>query len=363
MLLLRTSGKRWNSSTTIHPAMLEASKAAPPLFILGAGSIGLLLAASIRASVPNYPVRLLLRSTSSLLNEEAKLRSKGTVTLSLQQSFLKSADGKRRPILVPIPYQVISSSNEKHHQMLSCVLLTTKAHQARAAMASIQHCIDRDTTIIILCNGALAVAEELKDLHCCGTIFTAFTTHGAYREATEGLTHLVHAGYGEIVLPQCPTLVRLLNDCGLNARSVDSSQNEAEMEWLLWQKLAANAVVNPLTALYQCPNGALYKTVPQFATHYLPGIVQEVAQVYRAVTGWSHDEGSVENAWFESVVQVIANTSQNRSSSYQDVLLGRVPEEIHYLTGYILRHAAAHGIACPIQTNLYQRIFPSNNSA
>jgi 2-dehydropantoate 2-reductase len=214
-----------------------------------------------------------------------------------------------------------------------------------------------------MCNGALAVAEELRELQLPSPIYTAFTTHGAYRESIEDpLPHLVHAGYGEIVVHQCSAMARLLNDCGLNARSVESN---TEMQYRLWQKLAANAVVNPLTALYHCPNGALHDTVPQFASHYLPGIVDEVTAVYRAVTDDTPaaPENDDKRLFLDYVVEVMAKTAQNRSSSYQDVLQGRRPWEISFLTGYVLRHAAAHGVACPIQTALYQRLFPAGDSA
>jgi 2-dehydropantoate 2-reductase len=200
--------------------------------------------------------------------------------------------------------------------------------------------LDSTITIIIMCNSALAVAEELREMQLPSPIYTAFTAHGAYRESFEyHLPHLVHAGYGEIVVHQCSAMAPLLNDCGLNARLVESS---TEMQYRLWQKLAANAVVNPLTALYQCSNGALYDAVPQFASHYLPGIVDEVATVYRAVTDDAPTSSDSDDArlFLDYVVEVMAKTAGNRSSSYQDVLQGRRPWEISFLMGYVLRHAA-----------------------
>jgi 2-dehydropantoate 2-reductase len=368
-----------NIPTPIPPHMEPSTAPLSPVYILGAGAVGLLLATAIRSTLPTYPVRLLLRETSALLGSLER-RSRGEVTLSVQQSFpppkspfmntdavnrsspfQQSAARRTHPRLVPIPFEVISLSSSSSHlrQAFSYVLLTTKAHQAKAAIQSIQHRMDSTTTIIILCNGALAVAKELRELPLTSQICTAFTTHGAYRDGlNDPLPHLVHAGYGEVVLHDCATMVRLLDDCGLNARSVESSR---EMEYLLWQKLAANAVVNPLTALYQCPNGALYDTVPQFASHYLPGIVEEVAAVYRAVTCDTHAAPDDERLFLDYVIQVIAKTAHNRSSSYQDVLQGRQPLEIQYLTGYVLRQATMHNVDCPIQTELYQRLFSSSD--
>jgi 2-dehydropantoate 2-reductase len=358
-------------SSSPNPSPSEKEIVAPKVFVLGSGPIGFLLAASLRNAFPEYPVRLLLRESSILLRS---LERRTEVSISLEERF-KVPPPKDANVALPIDAKAgeqSSSSTESTKRRTNprlsrrkasspYVLLTTKAHQAIKAVESMRHLVDHKCTIIVMCNGALAVAEELRKMDLPGLIYTAFSTHVVYRESTnDPAPHIVHAGYGEIVLLHCSTLALFLDACGLNARSIKS---DTEMEYLLWQKLAADAVVNPLTALYQCPNGALYDAVPQFASHYLPGIVDEVAAVYRAISGDAPTPAPPDERLFlDYVVDFIKKTASNHSSSYQDVLHECQPSEIHYLTGYVLRHAAAHNIDCPIQTELYQRLFPPDDT-
>jgi 2-dehydropantoate 2-reductase len=466
------------------------------IYILGAGSIGLFIASSVRCTFPAYPIKLLLRESSSLLstgtihtNNTANVVLNNTPTkkkyinVSLQQTFPKSqlpsssssssscTIGRRitansskhttsprrySPRVVPVPYEIIPSlqlNNTKKERILSYIVVTTKAHQALDAIASIQHRIDKSTSILLLCNGALAVADRIRQhlvamhhhssnmdpnqhnhsspsLDSMPKIYYAYTTHGVYREKTTPITTttnsvqtmnvvvddddddmdmctVVHAGYGEIVIHGCEEIANVLQSCGLNCSSLPASEPE-QMEFLLWKKLAANCVINPITAIYQCTNGAVYHHVPRFQQYYLPGIIKEVARVYVAVTSvkpqprtsssppptapplmrttilddttpvvsttiHSVDQNNknhqhqvpetdavdqVYTIMYDYVVQVIESTKNNRSSSFQDVLNVQPPLEMHYLNGFIIQQAKLWNLPCPINTELYNTLFP-----
>jgi ketopantoate reductase len=195
------------------------------------------------------------------------------------------------------------------------LLVTTKAYDAHAALRSIRDRITKDTRVVLLCNGALAVHSELvssddwynrmeeepdNDDAVQGafspsssspppppppTLHLAWTTHGAYRPApapapttaaaaaaaaattiddddggrtssarSEPLRGVVHAGTtGHTRVEEFPELAHYLSNAGLNGASCTS----AEIRKQLWRKLAANCCINPLTALRQCRNGEL----------------------------------------------------------------------------------------------------------
>ena len=338
-----------------------------PIHVLGAGSIGLLVAASLRVAFPSYPVRILLREHCRVVN--------GTnVLVNLIQN--------RRLRTVEVPAQVISRQWTPKRNFRN-ILITTKAYQAVTALQSIQHCLKLDSNssqsdnprhtcnIVLLCNGALAVREDIlsnfpklrpQNLHC------ATTTHAAYRDSfvdhsdeesshqestvTEGsappMMTLVHAGIGQVDFPESlQAWTPLFDRAGLQAHSL----SHQDMERKLWFKLAANCLINPLTALYQCSNGDVVKT-PEWK-EYLAAIPEEVARVAKAQLGAHFDaEASHLSHYCESVV---AQTKENRSSMLQDVKAGR-RTEIDALNGYIVRKGAEASLDVPANRDLYERI-------
>ena len=109
-------------------------------------------------------------------------------------------------------------------------------------------------------------------------------------------------------------------------------------------------MINPLTALKNCHNGAL-REYPQ-----------EVADICYEVAAVMEREGmhtSPENLLFY-VHQVIESTAENTSSMLQDILAQR-HTEIDYITGFLLKRARAHGIAVPENTRLFELVKRKEN--
>ncbi len=113
----------------------------------------------------------------------------------------------------------------------------------------------------------------------------------------------------------------------------------------LWRKLAVNCVINPLTALWNCPNGELL-------AH--PELTEAICNEVAAVMEREGHHTSADDLLYY-VNQVINNTAENISSMLQDVRAQR-RTEADYITGYLLRRARAHGIAVPENTRLYEQI-------
>jgi 2-dehydropantoate 2-reductase len=114
-----------------------------------------------------------------------------------------------------------------------------------------------------------------------------------------------------------------------------------EFETALWEKLAVNCVINPITALLEVRNsGALVAELAELRA----GIVAEVAALAEA-EGHRLDPGLA--AGLETGLQ----SGRNRSSMLQDVLLGR-PTELEYLNGYVARRSGELGLAAPLNQAL-----------
>ena len=111
----------------------------------------------------------------------------------------------------------------------------------------------------------------------------------------------------------------------------------------LWEKLAVNAAINPVTALAGVENGAL--TADPLADLARTAAV-ETARVARA-DGTDLDEETATAA----VATVARETARNRSSMLQDVARGR-RTEIDAINGYVVGRAAATGESVPVNRTL-----------
>jgi 2-dehydropantoate 2-reductase len=382
-----------------------------PIHVLGAGSIGLLFAASIRTAFPSYPIRILLREhyAPTLQNQQRDHNKQECISVCLQH--------QRRLKTVHIPAQLISSAvSDSTKPPIRNLLLTTKAFQAVPAVRSILSRLavgpardyeessspsssssipsqNSTTNLIVLCNGALAVRDELQELLAqeqledSVRIVLATTTHGAYREQgnaqeidngdgndnhENGLFHVVHAGVGHTIIDEStmptgiPKLSEMLDRAGLVC---SSSSSAAALRTALWRKLAANCIINPLTALRQIRNGQLLEQSDW--KHLLQSVAEEVAAVAAADTCTSlprqqqqqqkQQEQNVQNDELTAtslqkyVEQVVTDTAANKSSMLQDVLAQR-HTEIDYLSGYVVRRGRALGIDCPANEELWTQV-------
>ena len=122
------------------------------------------------------------------------------------------------------------------------------------------------------------------------------------------------------------------------------SVNAEEMECLLWEKLASNCIINPLTTLYQCKNGDLrhiFKEDDENINLVLKEI-SEVAKIHHNLSDIDNDRFSFNNlkAFVDHVINV---TAPNKSSMLQDFEQGR-RTEINYLNGYISGLGSIYGV-------------------
>jgi ketopantoate reductase len=451
----------------------------PPLHVLGAGALGMMVSASLRLAYPRYPVKLLVRerrapksssrsipsdneeedegdisrlsrregrdtsSNSSSSNSSSMTISYQRVatTASASSSALSSSSSRRTkltpPRLVEVPVEEILQEEEDDSdgstasaasdasapqrrrplRMIRNVLVTTKAYDVRAALRSIRDRVDSTTRVVLLCNGALAVQNELAasndwysttteeeepqsddavqgalfSSYAAPTIHLAWTTHGAYRPTAPAPTTaraatidegsssrsefrgVVHAGTtGHTRVEEWPELAHYLSQAGLNCASSSSK----EIRTQLWRKLAANCCINPLTALRQCRNGELLGLMMMTTTRddddddssranedaamsvaeQIAAVVDEVVQVAAAED--DDDDGGIQlcrDDTLQFVKQVLADTASNYSSMVQDVQHQR-RTEVMQLNGYVVERGRAHSIACPVNERLWKQI-------
>jgi 2-dehydropantoate 2-reductase len=104
-------------------------------------------------------------------------------------------------------------------------------------------------------------------------------------------------------------------------------------------KVVINSVINPLTALYEKPNGMLLETPSEFPR--IKALIKEAAQVGKAL-GIDISEAIL----FDQVMDTARTTENNYSSMLQDIQAGR-PTEWEYLNGALIRVAHFEGMTLP----------------
>lgn len=224
------------------------------------------------------------------------------------------------------------------------LLVTLKAPQVVSSLQSLIGKLDSKTIIVLMHNG-MGTAEQIAQHFANNPLVVATTTHGALRESPGKVRH---TGQGHTELGGYNQAGRR---CSFVAEVFQHSLPQAK--WnpnilsALWNKLAINCAINPLTAIHQVPNGSLAE--PQHAAT-LQAVIREVSLVMQA-EGVNINEEQLTL----SVAQVIEATAKNLSSMNQDIVHQR-QSEIDFITGYLIETAQKHGIATPVNLELYQAV-------
>jgi len=118
-------------------------------------------------------------------------------------------------------------------------------------------------------------------------------------------------------------IIAAFNEAGLETEWVE------DVESILWEKLLVNAAINPLTALFNCPNGRL--ALDPTLQAILRDIVAEALPLVRPHgVKLSLDEA------IARVETVCRATAENISSMLQDIRRGK-RTEIDFINGAVVR--------------------------
>lgn len=281
--------------------------------IVGQGAIGLL--AACRLALAGRPLPLLLRQSNPAL----------AITFSRRQQDY--------PLLLTTDVSA----------PLDFLLLPVKAFAVEQALKQYQALL-APSAVIVLCHNGLGTLDAAKSLlKAEQQLWFASTTHGALKT---GPHRLRHTGWGQtIVGPIAGPVGMTLSPqyAGLLDTALGPVQQTDDILPVLWRKLAINALINPLTALYQVRNGALADAAFQpvllklFDEFLLAA--KDCGQRFEPAALWA------------TVQQVIQATANNYSSMQQDVQHRR-PTELAYINGYLLQQAQLHQLALPTHQRL-----------
>lgn len=224
------------------------------------------------------------------------------------------------------------------------LLVTLKAWQVSGAVKNLAQTLPASSPILLIHNG-MGTLDELQTLR--QPLLMGMTTQAARRDGNliihvaNGTTHIGPARNAQVDYSGLADVLHAaLPDVAWHNNMGASS----------WRKLAVNCVINPLTAIYDCPNGAL-----RLYPRQVELICGEVAAVMQREGYHATPEDLLAYVW-----QVVESTAANISSMLQDVRAMR-HTEADYINGYLLRRARAHGISVPQNARLYELIKNKEN--
>ncbi|CAL5866512.1 uncharacterized protein PFLUO_LOCUS721 [Penicillium psychrofluorescens] len=343
--------------------------------ILGLGNVGCFVAHSLALRQSPPPITLMLHNPGFY---EDFLRKKSCISINTNglddiktgfdvnvfhndswRSISYGSDTDRKAKEAPD----ILASSEEDEGHIECLVATVKANHTVNALKTVSHRLTADSTICILQNGMgtmdLLNREVFPDPSTRPNYLMGIVSHGLMR----GEKFLIrHMGVGTTVLAPvarsnvpanpaesdtswAPTTKYLLRLLTLTPQLVAVAERPTELIQYQLEKLAANCVVNPLTALMDCKNGELLGHLS--LTRVMRLLLFEISSVICALPELQGIPGLEERFSPERLRQmalkIMYKTRENSSSMLQDVQNARVTE-IDFLNGYIVRRGEELGI-------------------
>lgn len=215
-------------------------------------------------------------------------------------------------------------------------LVTVKSYDTHDAARSLAPVVGEGDTVVSLQNGM--GNEEILDEALDATVLGGTATYGANLRLDE--ERVGYTGRGKVVVgdyrggesAEAERVAEAL--VGVDARATDS------MDAALWEKLAVNAAINPVTALTGLRNGE--------AAERTAGVMRRAAEEVERVA--SAQDVRIDGA-AERALEVAEATAENESSMLQDLRAGR-GTEIDALNGYVVECAEETGVESPTNRTL-----------
>lgn len=377
------------------------------IHILGLGSIGTLVAHSLKCLPNPPPVSLIIHRPTMyetfkkqariirLVNVQSEVNDEQTgydidflehdPTSQPHWKFIPDTpDGPEAAPTNPVdPLEKLPSGENYIYNLI----VTVKAPATVAALRSIKHRVDANSTICFMQNGLgqidLVNREVFTDPETRPTYMLGIVSHGAYMS---GRFAVVHAGFGSIALgihrdedrfPRLPkssiphsemseeqrkmyypTDKELFSN--LSSRFLLRTLTRSpvlscaafpylDLLQLQLEKLSANAILNPITALLDVPNGALLHNSSLSMVQRM--LLAELSLVIRGLPELEgipnvHQRFSAQRLE-HYVLGIISRTAQNSSSMREDFRRAK-QTEIDFINGYIIRRGEEQGIKCAI---------------
>ncbi|MEY4480598.1 MAG: hypothetical protein RLZZ267_1276 [Bacillota bacterium] len=264
------------------------------VLIVGAGSIGLLLASRMAASHVTLCTRT--KQQAETISDYG-LVCEGETTAKITRINV-------------IHWEQLLNLEKKW----DVILLTMKQTQLTDSFVQSMKTFMHNGTIVVAFQNGLGHEQLLQRYICAEQLWLAISTEGANRYSAN---KVIHTGLGIIAMGPIDNPI---------------------LRQALWHKLIVNAVINPLTAIHRISNGALLLN---------DAYIAQMRQLFEEAVQIATLEGiTIRDDHWQTVLEICRRTAKNESSMLQDLNRGK-ETEIANINGYILSIAHKHQIHLP----------------
>ncbi|WP_042349039.1 2-dehydropantoate 2-reductase [Bacillus massiliigorillae] len=279
--------------------------------IIGGGSIGLLLSAYF---AQKHTVTVYTRSEQ----QAEEINSNG---LCLEK------DSKQSTLLIEAT--PLNEGAIRNHDL---IIIAVKQYHLPAV---IPYLTNLHSKLLFVQNG-MGHLKYLEALAATNEVYVGVVEHGALKKNASAVLHS-----GEGIVKIASYSGELDNIHWLKELPNFPFQFEVDYTEMLTRKLIVNAMINPLTAIFEVTNGTLL-TNPYYNTIFI-NYFKEIA----SLLAFKNPDKVLQH-----VLAVCEKTAKNRSSMLRDIEEKR-PTEIDSILGYILELAEEKQAHAPITHNLY----------
>ncbi|KAI9754436.1 MAG: hypothetical protein M4579_004704 [Chaenotheca gracillima] len=373
---LFSNSKDFNSTVEETPSNRASVRTlSRRIHILGVGNIGKFVAHSL-AGVPNPPpITLLLRRRS----QSRQWVEEGQAINLVTHGVSEKRTGFNVESAIPTPNLSIQRQ-QALQEPIHHLIVTTKATHTVQALQNIKHRLTPDSSIVFLQNG-MGILDEVNesvfpDPDERPNYLVGIISHGVFTKAS--YFSAVHAGFGTTSIGALPRTSKSAAGGSTAMASLSSRYllrtvtrtpvlaavgfSPIDLAQLQLEKLAINAIINPLTAVMNCRNGDILHNVALTRTMRL--LLSEISLVIRSLPelqGVPNVDVRFSSKRLEAIVIGTANkTANNISSMLQDTRHGNLTE-IDYINGYIVRRGEMMGIRCVMNYMILQMVKGKSN--
>ena len=353
----------------------DLQEATRRIYMLGVGSVGRLVAHSL-SGLPNPPpITLLLRRASDKTDWQRHGESIEIIRHGISE--------KRQGFEIEMSGggESITSRPWQNRGPIHNLIVTVKAPWTVRLLAPIAKRLTPESTIIFL-QGGMGVIDEVNakvfpDPRSRPHYIQGLLTHSVQTKPQEPFT-ATHSSFGTMALCYVPEIGferALVSDAIVSTDSLASSSryllrtltrtsvlsalgiNAADFLPLQLEKLAASAVISPLTALYECTNGELLYNVS--TSRMMRLLIAEISLVIRSLPELRSLPNLAHRFSPERIERAVVSIATLRpdikSLALTDVETGQ-PTEIDYINGYFVRRGDELGIRCLVNYSVTQLV-------
>lgn len=298
-------------------------------YLVGDGAVGMALAHRLHAI--GEPVRLVARMP---LPDPVELVYR---------------DGDGAPVTWSCPTTSSTADSSATGRFVDRLVIATKAYSVADVLDAWSPRLAPGARVFLLQNGIgfRRPGDLPEDVHALDAVNTGFA---AFRSGERTVIQTGNEPFriGNAEGRATPEIASIADDLDRLTRAGVQVVWTPAIREHQWSKIAANAVINPLTAIFGCRNGVLLEREETSAL--VESLCTENVRVLDAL-GF----GDSEHDLLETTRHIIRATASNVSSMLADLNRGDGRSELEFINGQLVRVADEHGVEVPVNRSIHDR--------